>query len=58
MKKKLTRMEALKSMSDQEKTDRLFSRFEILVDMLELDLVFWLSKNPDNNQIRYKYYIM
>lgn len=58
MKKKLTRMEALKSMSDQEKTDRLFSRFEILVDMLELDLVFWLSKNPDNNKIRYKYYIM
>lgn len=53
LKKKQARIEALQSMSSQDRTDHIFARFEILVDMLELDLVVWLSKNTENTKIRY-----
>lgn len=49
--KRQARLESLRSMTNEEKTDHIFSRFDILVDILESDLVLWLSKNADNTKI-------
>lgn len=54
IKKKKARIEALQSMSNQERTDHIFARFEILVDMLELECVLWLSSNADITKIRFE----
>ena len=45
--KKRAAKEALREMSDTDRTDHIFARFEILVDILEWDLVVWLTRNLD-----------
>ncbi|XP_034238994.1 uncharacterized protein LOC117643916 isoform X2 [Thrips palmi] len=51
VKKKQARIELLNSMSNEEKIDHVFSRFEILLDILEMDLILWLSRNADHTKI-------
>lgn len=50
--KKQLAEDAIKAMSPEEKTSHIFSRFEILVDILERDLVIWFSRNSDYSKIR------
>ncbi|KAJ1522770.1 hypothetical protein ONE63_001926 [Megalurothrips usitatus] len=49
--KKQLAEDAIKAMSPEEKTSHIFSRFEILVDILERDLVIWFSRNSDYSKI-------
>lgn len=53
LRKRQVAEEAVKALSDNDKTDHIFARFEILVDILEWDLIVWLSRNTNYSKIRY-----